>query len=156
MTQLTEANPKSAREAWIRALERTASIDRLGITLPALIGRLAEQFGEAPALIAKEGTLSYRGLAARSNQYARWGLASVLGDILSTGLGVLGLSWQSSPALSELEQVTCDWVRQMVGLSSAWRGVIQDTASTSTNPSKPSFNSGISFRLNPVIHLSVF
>jgi fatty-acyl-CoA synthase len=78
MTQLTEANPKSAREAWIRALERTASIDRLGITLPALIGRLAEQFGEAPALIAKEGTLSYRGLAARSNQYARWGLASGL------------------------------------------------------------------------------
>src|SRR5688572_19630705 len=32
-------------------------------------------------------------------------LASVLGDYLSTGLGVLGLSWQSSPALSELEEV---------------------------------------------------
>jgi glutamate/tyrosine decarboxylase-like PLP-dependent enzyme len=56
----------------------------------------------------------------------------VLGDILSTGLGVLGLSWQSSPALSELEEVTTDWVRQMVGLSDAWSGVIQDTASTST------------------------
>ncbi len=59
-------------------------------------------------------------------------LASVLGDYLSTGLGVLGLSWQSSPALTELEEVTTDWVRQMVGLSSAWSGVIQDTASTST------------------------
>ena len=59
-------------------------------------------------------------------------LASVLGDFLSTGLGVLGLSWQSSPALSEIEEVVCDWVRQMVGLSPAWRGVIQDTASTST------------------------
>ena len=59
-------------------------------------------------------------------------LASVLGDFLSTGLGVLGLSWQSSPALSELEEVVCDWVRQMVGLSPAWSGVIQDTASTST------------------------
>ncbi len=57
-------------------------------------------------------------------------LASVLGDYLSTGLGVLGLSWQSSPALSELEEVVTDWVRQMVGLSSAWSGVIQDTAST--------------------------
>lgn len=59
-------------------------------------------------------------------------LASVLGDYVSTGLGVLGLSWQSSPALTELEEVTTDWLRQMVGLSSAWSGVIQDTASTST------------------------
>ena len=59
-------------------------------------------------------------------------LASVLGDYLSTGLGVLGLSWQSSPALTELEEVVTDWVRQMVGLSESWSGVIQDTASTST------------------------
>ncbi|MBV9880281.1 MAG: aspartate aminotransferase family protein [Gemmatirosa sp.] len=59
-------------------------------------------------------------------------LASVLGDYLSTGLGVLGLSWQSSPALTELEEVTCDWTRGMLGLSDAWSGVIQDTASTST------------------------
>lgn len=59
-------------------------------------------------------------------------LSSVLGDYLSTGLGVLGLSWQSSPALSELEEVVTDWMRQMVGLSTAWSGVIQDTASTST------------------------
>jgi aromatic-L-amino-acid/L-tryptophan decarboxylase len=59
-------------------------------------------------------------------------LASVLGDYLSTGLGVLGLSWQSSPALTELEEVVTDWMRQMVGLSDAWSGVIQDTASTST------------------------
>jgi aromatic-L-amino-acid decarboxylase len=59
-------------------------------------------------------------------------LASVLGDFLSTGLGVLGLSWQSSPALSELEEVVCDWMRRMVGLPPEFRGVIQDTASTST------------------------
>jgi len=59
-------------------------------------------------------------------------LASVLGDFLSTGLGVLGLAWQSSPALTELEETVTDWVRQMVGLSPAWSGVIQDSASTST------------------------
>jgi aromatic-L-amino-acid/L-tryptophan decarboxylase len=59
-------------------------------------------------------------------------LASVLGDYLSTGLGVLGLSWQASPALTELEEVVTDWMRQMVGLSQAWKGIIQDTASTST------------------------
>src|SRR5260370_33434213 len=59
-------------------------------------------------------------------------LASVLGDYLSTGLGVVGLSWQSSPALTELEEVVTDWVRRMVGLSGKWSGGIQDTASTST------------------------
>ena len=59
-------------------------------------------------------------------------LSSVLGDYASTGLGVLGLSWQSSPALTELEEVVTDWVRRMTGLSSAWSGVIQDTASTCT------------------------
>jgi aromatic-L-amino-acid decarboxylase len=59
-------------------------------------------------------------------------LSSVLGDYLSTGLGVLGLSWVSSPALTELEELVTDWLRQMLGLSDAWSGVIQDTASTST------------------------
>jgi aromatic-L-amino-acid/L-tryptophan decarboxylase len=59
-------------------------------------------------------------------------LSSVLGDLASTGLGVLGLSWLSSPALTEIEEVTTDWLRQMLGLSDAWSGVIQDTASTST------------------------
>ncbi|HEY1190864.1 MAG TPA: pyridoxal-dependent decarboxylase [Gemmata sp.] len=58
--------------------------------------------------------------------------ASVLGDMLAAGLGQLGLNWQSSPALTELEELSCDWLRQMVGLSPAWTGVIQDTASTST------------------------
>jgi aromatic-L-amino-acid decarboxylase len=59
-------------------------------------------------------------------------LAAVLGDLASSGLGVLGLSWQSSPALTELEETTLDWLRQLLGLSDVWRGVIQDTASTSS------------------------
>jgi aromatic-L-amino-acid decarboxylase len=59
-------------------------------------------------------------------------LASVLADLVATGLGQLGLSWASSPALTELEEVTTDWLRQMLGLSAAWHGVIQDTASTAT------------------------
>src|SRR5215467_10519840 len=47
-------------------------------------------------------------------------LASVLGDYLSTGLGSLGISWQSAPALTELEEVMSDWMRHMVGLSDVW------------------------------------
>jgi aromatic-L-amino-acid decarboxylase len=59
-------------------------------------------------------------------------LSSVLGDFVSTGLGVLGISWQSCPALTEVEQVATDWLRCMLGLSDAWSGVIADTASTAT------------------------
>ena len=59
-------------------------------------------------------------------------LSSVLGDYLSAGLGVIGLAWQSSPALTEVEEVVTGWMRQMLGLSEAWSGVINDTASTST------------------------
>lgn len=59
-------------------------------------------------------------------------LASTIGDFLSTGLGVIGLNWQASPALTELELLMADWMRQMVGLSPGWSGAIHDTASTAT------------------------
>ena len=57
-------------------------------------------------------------------------LASVLGDIASSGLGTLGISWESCPSLTEVEEVVCDWLRQLTGLSPSWEGSIQDTAST--------------------------
>ena len=57
-------------------------------------------------------------------------LASVLGDIASGGVGALGITWQSAPALTEVEQVVTDWLRDLCGLSPAWKGAIQDTAST--------------------------
>jgi len=57
-------------------------------------------------------------------------LASVLGDIASSGLGTLGISWESCPALTEVETVVCDWMRQLTGLSDTWQGTIHDTAST--------------------------
>ena len=57
-------------------------------------------------------------------------LSSVLGDIASSGLGTLGISWESCPALTEVEQVVCDWLRQLTGLSGQWEGTIHDTAST--------------------------
>ncbi|MGA3218245.1 MAG: pyridoxal-dependent decarboxylase [Acidimicrobiales bacterium] len=57
-------------------------------------------------------------------------LSSVLGDIVAGGLGALGLSWQSAPALTELEQLVCDWARQLCGLAANWKGTITDGAST--------------------------
>lgn len=59
-------------------------------------------------------------------------LESVLGDFVSSGLGVIGLSWQAAPALVEVEEAVTDWLRDAMGLSAAWQGCIQDTASTST------------------------
>jgi len=58
--------------------------------------------------------------------------ASILGDLVCAGLGAQGMSWQTSPAATEIEEVVMDWLRQMLGLSVAWTGVIQDTASTAT------------------------
>ena len=57
-------------------------------------------------------------------------LASVLGDVASSGMGTLGISWESCPSLTEVEEVVCDWLRQLTGLSEAWSGTIHDTAST--------------------------
>jgi aromatic-L-amino-acid decarboxylase len=57
-------------------------------------------------------------------------LSSVLGDFTSSGLGALGITWQSAPALTELEEVCCDWLRRLCGLSEQWFGTIHDTAST--------------------------
>jgi len=58
--------------------------------------------------------------------------ASILADVVASGLGVQGMSWQTSPAATEVEEVVMDWLRQMVGLSDAWTGVVHDTASTAT------------------------
>src|SRR6185369_16528021 len=60
------------------------------------------------------------------------GLSSVLADIVSTGLGVQGMSWQTSPAATEIEEAVMDWLRQMLGLPTDFEGVIHDTASTAT------------------------
>ena len=59
-------------------------------------------------------------------------LASVLADMACAGLGAQGMSWQTSPAATEVEEVVMDWLRQMLGLGTEFTGVIQDTASTST------------------------
>lgn len=59
-------------------------------------------------------------------------LSSVLGDIACAGIGALGITWQSAPALTEVETLTCDWLRELCGLSDQWSGVIQDTASSAT------------------------
>ncbi len=57
-------------------------------------------------------------------------LESVLGDIAASGLGALGITWQSAPAVTEMEELVTDWLRELCGLSDSWVGSIHDTAST--------------------------
>jgi aromatic-L-amino-acid/L-tryptophan decarboxylase len=59
-------------------------------------------------------------------------LSSILADLVISGLGSQGMSWQTSPAATEVEEVTLDWLRQMIGIPSEFVGVINDTASTAT------------------------
>ncbi len=63
---------------------------------------------------------------------------SILGELVSAGLGVQGMMWATSPACTELETHVLDWLVDMLGLPDSFRsdgdggGVIQDTASSAT------------------------
>ena len=54
----------------------------------------------------------------------------VVAELLIAGLNQVGILWRTSPALQELEELTLDWLRQLVGLPEDFRGHIEDTAST--------------------------
>ena len=64
--------------------------------------------------------------------------ASILGELISSGLGVQGMLWATSPACTELETHVLDWLVTMLDLpakflsSSSGGGVIQDTASSAS------------------------
>jgi len=56
----------------------------------------------------------------------------ILGELLTAGLNANGMLWVTSPAVTELEAVALDWLRQLMGLGEGWFGQITDTASIST------------------------
>jgi aromatic-L-amino-acid/L-tryptophan decarboxylase len=57
---------------------------------------------------------------------------SILAEMLTATIGAQCMSWNTSPAATELEQLMLEWLRQMLGLPESFTGVIQDTASTAT------------------------
>ena len=75
VTQPGEADAKFARDAWLRALAKTANIGRDRITLPELIARLSGEFHASPAIASPEASMSYGRLGARCNQYSRWAVS---------------------------------------------------------------------------------
>ncbi|MBZ5636208.1 MAG: aminotransferase class V-fold PLP-dependent enzyme [Acidobacteriia bacterium] len=54
----------------------------------------------------------------------------ILGEMLAAALNVNHMLWKTSPAATELEQVTLGWLRQWLGLPDSYFGIIHDTAST--------------------------
>src|SRR5437879_3648385 len=56
----------------------------------------------------------------------------IFGEMLSAAFDVKSMLWRTSPASTELEEVTLDWLRQMIGLDGAFSGLIYDTASVSS------------------------
>ena len=56
----------------------------------------------------------------------------ILGEMLCAALNVNAMVWRSSPAATELEDLTLDWLRQLLGLPGSFEGVINDTASSSS------------------------
>ena len=56
----------------------------------------------------------------------------ILGEMLAAALNVNAMVWRSSPSGTELEELTADWLRQLLGLPSSFDGVINDTASSSS------------------------
>lgn len=63
---------------------------------------------------------------------------AILGDLISTGLGINGMNWATSPACTELETHVLDWLVDMMALPQKFKsnstggGVLQDTASSSS------------------------
>jgi aromatic-L-amino-acid decarboxylase len=56
----------------------------------------------------------------------------ILGELLAAAWNQNAMLWRTSPAATELESLTLDWFRTMLGLPAGLFGVIQDTASSST------------------------
>ncbi|HEX8772880.1 MAG TPA: pyridoxal-dependent decarboxylase [Pyrinomonadaceae bacterium] len=53
----------------------------------------------------------------------------ILGEMMASALNVSAMTWQTSPAATELEAVVLKWIRQMIGLPVEFQGVVYDTAS---------------------------
>jgi aromatic-L-amino-acid decarboxylase len=56
----------------------------------------------------------------------------IIGEALAAGLNLNAMLWRTGPAATELEELVCDWLRQLIGLPEQFRGHINDTASVAS------------------------
>jgi len=86
-TQKQRNGRASVAQAWVRAIEMTASIARQPDRIfPNVLDQRAAEFAGSPALLSERECLTYGTLAERSNRYARWALAQGIGQGETVGL----------------------------------------------------------------------
>jgi len=71
----------------------------------------------------------------------------IFGEMLSAAFDVKSMLWRTSPASTELEEVTLDWLRQMLGLDEGFSGIIYDTASVSSMHAIAAAREGVEMRI---------
>ncbi len=114
--------------ARVKPGEITAQLRAGSSTAPADIGELMQQFDRilVPGLTHwnHPSFFAYFGISASG--------PGILADLLSSALNQQAMLWRTSPAATELEAVSLDWLREMIGLPASFEGVIYDTASVSS------------------------
>ena len=71
----------------------------------------------------------------------------IFGELLSAAFDNKAMLWRTSPASTELEEVTLDWLRQMMGLDAGYSGIIYDTASVSSMHAIAAAREGVEQRI---------
>src|SRR6476661_677549 len=71
----------------------------------------------------------------------------IFGELLSAAFDNKAMLWRTSPASTELEEVTLDWLRQMMGLDAGMTGIISDTASVSSMHAIAAAREGVELRI---------
>jgi aromatic-L-amino-acid decarboxylase len=71
----------------------------------------------------------------------------IFGELLSAAFDNKAMLWRTSPASTELEEVTLDWLRQMMGLDKGMIGIIYDTASVSSMHAIAAAREGVEMRI---------
>ena len=71
----------------------------------------------------------------------------IFGELLSAAFDNKAMLWRTSPASTELEEVTLDWLRQMMGLDAGMTGIIYDTASVSSMHAIAAAREGVEMRI---------
>ena len=71
----------------------------------------------------------------------------IFGELLSAAFDNKAMLWRTSPASTELEEVTLDWLRQMMGLDPGFTGIIYDTASVSSMHAIAAAREGVELRI---------
>src|SRR6266508_2231983 len=71
----------------------------------------------------------------------------IFGELLSAAFDNKAMLWRTSPASTELEEVTLDWLRQMMGLDPGFSGIIYDTASVSSMHAIAAAREGVELKI---------